>query len=35
MSGERVTNQHSERFPRHGRLLFYLGYVSLTAAALL
>lgn len=35
MSGGRFTNQHSERFPRHGRLLLYLGYISLAAAALL
>ena len=35
MSGERFTNQHSEGLPRHGRLLLYIGYVSLAAACLL
>jgi len=35
MSGERFTNKHSEHFPRHGRLLLYIGYVSLAAACLL
>jgi hypothetical protein len=35
MSGERFTNKHSENFPRHGRLLLYIGYVSLAAACLL
>jgi uncharacterized membrane protein YhaH (DUF805 family) len=35
MSGDRFTNKHSDTFPRHGRLLLYIGYVSLAAACLL
>ncbi|MDO8671633.1 MAG: hypothetical protein Q7O66_09415 [Dehalococcoidia bacterium] len=34
MSGSRFTNHDGRRFPRVGRLLFYLGYVSLFCAAL-
>ncbi|MDO8673953.1 MAG: hypothetical protein Q7O66_21285, partial [Dehalococcoidia bacterium] len=34
MSGSRFTNRDGRRFPRAGRLLFYLGYVSLFCAAL-
>lgn len=35
MSGEAITNRHNRHFPRHTRVLVYLGYVLAVAAAVL
>lgn len=35
MSGEQITNREGRRFPRHVRLLLYLGYIMFVATAVL
>lgn len=35
MSGEAITNRHNRHFPRHTRVLVYLGYVIAVSAAVL
>jgi hypothetical protein len=33
MSGEAITNRHNRHFPRHTRVMVYLGYLLAVAAA--
>jgi hypothetical protein len=35
MSGEAITNRHSRVFPRHARVLVYLGYITAVATAVM
>lgn len=35
MSGEAITNRHNRHFPRHTRVLVYLGYIMLVGTAVL